>query len=112
MLKNFTLSYQQAEALMSLLGLQGPLQIAQVRQHNHTYRITCQNQAFYLKLHTKDWYPPDEGQTGFSVRHEISAWKILAQHALATPDVVLAGLNHENPLGHAYILTREVPDLS
>ena len=105
----FTLSDQQARALMSLLDLHGSLQITQVRQHNHTYRITCQNQTFYLKLHTKDWYPPDEGQKGFSVRHEISAWKILARHALATPDVVLAGLNHENPLGHAYFLTREVP---
>ncbi|GHO88629.1 phosphotransferase family protein [Dictyobacter formicarum] len=107
----YTLSDQQAEALMGLLDLHGPLQITQVREQNHTYRITCQQQTFYLKLHTKDWYPPDEGQTGYSVRHEVSAWNILARHDLATPEIVLAGFDHNNPLGHAYILTREVPGI-
>ncbi|GCE21434.1 hypothetical protein [Dictyobacter kobayashii] len=73
---DFTLSEQQAEALMSLLDLHGSLQVTQVREQNHTYRIICQQQTFYLKVHTKDWYPPDEGETGYSVQHEISAWKI------------------------------------
>ncbi|GCE07218.1 hypothetical protein [Dictyobacter aurantiacus] len=107
----YTLSFQSAEALMGQLGLRGPLQVTLVREQNHTYRLSCQQQTFYLKLHTKDWYPPDEGQTGYSVRHEVCSWRILARHGLATPEIVLAGFDGRNPLEHAYVLTREVPGI-
>ena len=108
-LDGFTLSNQQAHELMGLLNLHGPVQITQVRQHNHTYRLTCQGQTFYLKLHTKDWYPSDDAETGYSVYHEVSAWSILTRHGLATPEVALLGMNSNNPLGRAFLLTREVP---
>lgn len=106
---DFTFLPQQVQELMSLLNLQGCIQITQVRQFNHTYRITCQKQTFYLKLHTKDWYPPDDAETGYSARHEASAWNILTRHGLATPRVELLGVNRNNSLGRAFLLTREVP---
>ncbi len=34
---------------------------------------------------------------------------MLARHGLATPEVVLTGMNRENPVRHAFLLTREVP---
>src|SRR5579875_974066 len=105
----FDLSLQQTQELMGLLNLYGPIQVTQLRWYNHTYRITCQDQTFYLKLHNKDWYPPDEGETGYSVAHEVSAWSILARYDLATPEVVMACQNRDNPLGRSFLLTREVP---
>ncbi|GCE28761.1 hypothetical protein KDA_42450 [Dictyobacter alpinus] len=108
MLDEFTLSLQQAEDVLGLLDLRGPVQVAQVRDYNHTYRLVCAGQTFYLKVHTKDWYPQDDAETGYSARHEASAWKILADHGLAAPEVMLVGVGRSNPVGRSFLLTREV----
>ncbi|WP_201381089.1 phosphotransferase family protein [Ktedonobacter sp. SOSP1-52] len=92
-----------------MIQLDGPVRVTFIRAYNHVYQLDCQDQTLFLKIHTKDWYPPEDAETGYSVAHEASAWSTLASYGLASPEVVLACQNQENPLGRSFLLTRRVP---
>jgi aminoglycoside phosphotransferase len=102
------LTQKQVQEIMRLAGLHEPATATLMQQYNHVYRIECQQGIFFLKMHTKDWYPPEDVETGFSVRHEQSAWSVLASHGLATPEVVLAVTTRNNSLGRPFLLTRKL----
>ncbi|GHO89394.1 phosphotransferase family protein [Dictyobacter formicarum] len=106
------LTQLQAQGITHLAGLHEPVTVTLIKEYNHVYRIECQQGIFFLKMHTKDWYPPEDVETGFSVRHEQSAWSVLASHGLATPDVLLAWNTRKNPLGLPFLLTRKLPGRS
>ncbi|GAB3417241.1 hypothetical protein [Flindersiella endophytica] len=54
-----------------------------LRPENHSWRITTDREAFYVKAHTKPWYG---GQpTPDTVRHELTAYRLLHEAGLATP---------------------------
>lgn len=103
------ISQEQAQDIQGMLHLDGTIHVTFIRAYNHVYRLDCNHQTFFLKIHTKDWYPPEEAQTGYSVAHEASAWSILTSYGLASPEVVLACRNQKNPLGRSFLLTRQVP---
>ena len=101
------LSESQVQALLSSIGIEGAVTITTIHEYNHVYRIECANETLFLKLFTKSWYvTPDESSA--SVEHERSAWHILASHNIASPDVLIANQEHDNPLGMPFILTRKI----
>ncbi|GCE15379.1 phosphotransferase family protein [Tengunoibacter tsumagoiensis] len=99
---------KQAQEIMHLIGIHEPVTVTLIKEYNHVYRIECPQDIFFLKTHTKEWYPPEDVETGFSVRHEQSACSLLASHGLPTPDVVLALHTRKNPLGRPFLLTRKL----
>ncbi len=102
------LSNRQAQEIMHLIGRDGDVHVALVNEYNHVYRIECRGEVFFLKTHTKDWYPSEDAETGYSVAHEHSAFSVLAANGLATPEVLLACRNRDNPFGRPFILTRKL----
>ncbi len=102
------LTQQQAQEIMHLAGIQGRVTATLIKEYNHVYRIESEHDSFFLKMHTKDWYPAEDMETGYSVRHEQSAWSVLAAHDLATPDVLLAFHSRKNSLERPFLLTRKL----
>jgi len=102
------LSNWQAQEIMGLTGREGEVHVTLVNEHNHVYRIECGGDVFFLKTHTKHWYPSEDAETGYSVAHEHSAFSVLAANGLATPEVLLACRNRDNPFGRPFILTRKL----
>ncbi|WP_460523680.1 phosphotransferase family protein [Flindersiella endophytica] len=77
-----------------------------LRRENHSWRITADGEAFYVKAHTKPWY---HGQPSpQAVRREATAHRLLAEAGLPTPEVVGSSSSCANPLGWPYLLTREL----
>jgi aminoglycoside phosphotransferase (APT) family kinase protein len=98
-----------AQRILAGAGIDEPMTVALVRTHNHVWRLHTegrQGQTFYLKTHTKDWYAGDPTAPGKCVTHEAAAYGVLAQHGLATPEVVVAELGSDNPFGRPFLLTR------
>lgn len=93
---------------MGLIGREGEVLVTLVNEYNHVYRIECGGEVFFLKTHTKDWYPSEDAETGYSVAHEYSAFSVLAANGLATPEVLLACRNRDNPFERPFILTRKL----
>ncbi|HYX51475.1 MAG TPA: hypothetical protein VE843_17135, partial [Ktedonobacteraceae bacterium] len=102
------LAQKQVQEILGLAGLHEPATMALIQHYNHVYRLECQQGVFFLKVHTKDWYPPEDAETGLSVLHEQSAWSVLAAHGLATPEVVLAMTTRNNPVDRPFLLTRKL----
>jgi aminoglycoside phosphotransferase len=98
----------QVQEILSLAGLHEPATVTLIQHYNHVYRLECPQGVFFLKVHTKDWYPPEDAETGLSVRHEQSAWSVLDSHGLATPEVVLAVTTRNNLVGRPFLLTRKL----
>ncbi len=102
------LSNRQAQEIMHLIGRDGDVHVALVNEYNHVYHIECGGEIFFLKTHTKDWYPSEDAETCYSVAHEYSAFSVLAANGLATPEVLLACRDRDNPFGRPFILTRKL----
>jgi aminoglycoside phosphotransferase len=100
------ISERQIGELLAPLGLPGRLDIAEIKQHNHVYRITSGADVLFLKTYTKDWYGGDVAATGGCVQHERAAWAMLAAHGLSTPQLLLAEAGCDNPAGRPCLLTR------
>src|SRR5260370_36122428 len=93
---------------MHLIGRDGDVHVALVNEYNHVYHIECGGEIFFLKTHTKDWDPSEAAETGYSVAHEYSAFSVLAANGLATPEVLLACRDRDNPFRRPFILTRKL----
>jgi aminoglycoside phosphotransferase len=107
-----SLSNQQAQSIVQLMGQRGPVQVTEVTRHNHVWRLQCGQECFYLKTYTKDWYGNDVPRTEYCVRHERDAYTLLARHGLSTIEVALAHPDCDNPLGRPFLLTSEVAGVS
>jgi hypothetical protein len=85
------------------------LQMQCIKEHNHVYHITTDNnQTFYIKTYTKDWYGGDIEGTGYCVDHEVTAWHILSQNQLNVPAIVQYDTGCYNPLERPYLMTAAV----
>ena len=66
---------------------------------NTSWRVDHNDRAFFVKAHTRSWYDWDPLQAAsLAVRHEASAYRILAAAGLPVPRQVLAFDSHDNPL--------------
>lgn len=101
------LTEEQAQDILSSIGIEGPLKITTVHEYNHVYRIECGHETLFLKLFTKSWYTTPNEST-FCIDHECAAWRALALHGVATPEVLIATQENTNPLGMPFILTRKL----
>lgn len=99
----------QAAEIAANIGWHGAITVDQVHEHNHVYRLSSGNQAAYLKTYTKDWYGADVAATAGCVEHEVSAWRLLADHGLPAPTVLLAAQDCLNPLERPFVVTSELP---
>jgi hypothetical protein len=98
----------QIHAVLHDANISWPAQTVLLKQYNHVYRIACRGAVFFLKTYTKDWYGDNVAATGGCVDHEVSAWRCLAAHGLATPEVVVAAQTCANPLERPFIMTRQL----
>jgi aminoglycoside phosphotransferase (APT) family kinase protein len=63
--------------------------------------------AYFVKAHTRPWYDWDPlFAAKLAVRHEASAYRILAANGLKTPDVILVAESEDNPLGWPCLVTK------
>lgn len=107
-----TLSQTQAAQIVQTFGWSGPVAVEQVHVYNHVYRLSNGDRACFLKTYTKDWYGDDALATAGCVEHEASAWRMLANHNLAVPHVLVTAYDGANPLGRPFIVTSELAGLS
>ncbi|HEU5086120.1 MAG TPA: aminoglycoside phosphotransferase family protein, partial [Roseiflexaceae bacterium] len=96
----------QIERLLAPLQPGGALQIDEIKQHNHVYRVVAGGDVLFLKVYTKDWYGGDIAATAGCVQHERAAWAMLAAHGMSTPAVLVSEANCDNPLGRPVLVTR------
>ena len=96
----------QIEHLLAPLQPGAPLQIDEIKQHNHVYRVVAGGDLLFLKVYTKDWYGGEIAATAGCVQHERAAWAILAAHGMSTPAVLISEANCDNPLGRPVLVTR------
>ncbi len=106
------LSQQQAEEILSTIGIHGPVKVEEIVKYNHVYRLTGDNDAFYLKTYTKDWYGDDVAATEACVEHEVAAWQVLAKAGISVPEVAIAEYSTTNPLGRPFLMTQELQGTS
>ncbi len=101
-----TLTEHQARAILRQAGIDGPVTVTPLKRHNHVWRLDQNDATFYLKTHTKPWYPSDASVAAYPVAHECAAAAYLATHGVAMPEVILAQRDTDNPLGRPFMLTR------
>lgn len=82
-----------------------------LRSENHTWRLTVDGSAYYVKAHTKAWYTDLDSVTG-AVRHEQIAHQLLAEAGLPAPDLVATHLTTSNAIGWPHLITRALPGRS
>jgi hypothetical protein len=73
MARELELSTERAGAILSSIGLVGPVAVAPLKQHNHVWWLESAGQSFFLKAHTKPRYADDPTAGGFAVLHEAAA---------------------------------------
>jgi Ser/Thr protein kinase RdoA (MazF antagonist) len=100
------LTHELAGQILRRIGIHDDYSLSELKQHNHVYRIETNQETFFLKTYTKDWYGGNVAGTSYCVDHEVAAWKILASSGLATPDVVLAEFSCDNEFNRPFLLTR------
>jgi len=105
--KTYSLSVAQAQEILRSIGIEGHTRVTTAHEYNHVYRVHCDNETFFLKTFTKGWYT-DPNSSSYCVEHEQSAWHILASHGIASPDVLLAAQDENNPFGKPFILTKKI----
>lgn len=99
-----TLAPEQAAALLSVEASE--IRVEFLRPSNHSWRITTEDSIYFLKVHTKDWSGGVPAPT--VAHHEASTYRLLAEHGLATPDLVHEDLPTTNPLGWPYLILSEL----
>ena len=107
-MRPISLSEQQACQVLGRVGVTGAIGIEQVHAYNHVWRLHCDAETFFLKIHTKSWYARHGDSHALPVIHEAGAWRCLRAHGLATPRVLVAETGTANPLGRPFLLTREL----
>jgi aminoglycoside phosphotransferase len=103
------LTPERACAILHMVGIRCTPSVTPIKRYNHVYHVVCGTDEFFLKTYTKAWYGGDTAATGGCVDHEASAWRTLAQHGLAVPQVVLAAENGNNPFQRPFLLTTQLP---
>lgn len=96
-------------AAQSILGI-APIEVELIQRENDMWTLTAGSEVFYLKAHTKDWY--GGVPSGKVVNHEVSAYRILADLELATPEIVTYSTTCDNPLGWPYFVMRQLDGVS
>jgi hypothetical protein len=75
---------------------------------NRTWRVEHEGSAFYIKSHTCPWYDWNPLQAAvIAVRHEASAYRLLADAGLAVPQLIAAFDSEENPLNWPCLILRD-----
>src|ERR1044071_2802535 len=90
------------------MELNAGMEVVEVTQHNHVWKLTDGEDIYFLKVYTKSWYGDNVAGTAFCVKHEQDAYAYLAADGLTTPQVVLTQFGMDNPLGRPFIVTRQL----
>ena len=98
----------QINDLLARAGIVGPARASLLKRHNHVYRIKTPTDTLFLKCYTKDWYGGEFANTDGCVEHETAAWKVLAAHGVAVPEVVLDLRDCDHALGRPVVVTRQL----
>ena len=84
------------------------IDVVLIKEANHVYRIQSPAGIFFLKTYTKEWYPSDPAKTNLCVEHEASAFRLLARHGLAAPEIAFADSSCANALQRPFLLTKSL----
>lgn len=109
---NLEVSDVQLEELLALVGLSGAFSAHLLGGAQPMRRIETGGATFFLKTHTRDWYewnPPLAAS--LAVKHETSAYRILAEAGLSTPEIVLSDPTLSNPIEWPVLLLRGLDGL-
>jgi Ser/Thr protein kinase RdoA (MazF antagonist) len=83
------------------------IRIAPATGGNRTWRVEHEGGAFYIKCHTRSWYDWDPLQAAvIAVRHEASAYRLLADAGLAAPQLIAVFDSPDNPLNWPCLILR------
>lgn len=88
----------------------GVAQVRHMESGNDVFRLDVRVDSFFLKIPTKDlapWPDPLDGAS-VKVRRECFAFNRLREHGIASVEVVGSELDRDNPIGHPYLLTRQI----
>lgn len=105
--KPITFSWQQTCDLVQMIGATDAVKVTAVSEYNHVWRLDCEQNRYFLKIFTKDWYSDDTDE--YPVEHEQGAYACLAAHDVPSARVALARLDCDNPLMRPFIITEQVP---
>lgn len=107
--RDFKVNNLQAEEIMMNAGFK-PVSCYVTREHryNHIFCIRYNQFNFFAKAHTKLFYTDEQILAGIPVKHELNAYKILAEKGLKTPRIVASTTDSENPIQYPYILTQRL----
>lgn len=93
------------------LSVASGVRTTRARSGNEVLRLDTEAGTFFLKAPSKDldpWPDPLDGAAA-KVAREQAASLCLRRHGLPGPEVLVAELGCDNPLGRPYLLTRCVP---
>ncbi|MEO7803899.1 MAG: aminoglycoside phosphotransferase family protein [Actinomycetota bacterium] len=103
--KDLQISEHQLGALLIHAGLPASFTSEQLSQHNHLWSIRTEDGDFFLKAHTRDWYDWNPMRAAsLAVSQETSAYQILGEAGLSTPEIVVSDLTSSNPIGWPCLL--------
>lgn len=98
-----------SQAAATILG-RSSVDVELLHRENDMWRLTAGGDVFFLKSHTKDWYAGRP--TGPVVNHEVSAYRMLAELGLPTPEIVAVSADVDNPLGWPFFVMRALDGVS
>ena len=105
-------SNAQLGELLAQVGLTDAFSADLLEGAQPVWKIRTGGATFFLKTHTRDWYdwnPPLAAS--LAVRHETSAYRILAEAGLSTPEIVLSEPTLANPIAWPVLLLRGLDGL-